>query len=87
MTGKGICMNSSCTYHVFKGTKGVERVSIRPATFAPKTHKIGIVEVNGKLFACIYAEPFPHTNADVLNDYVNNREDFNPFDESLGGWC
>jgi hypothetical protein len=86
MTSRGGCLGRSCTYHVFKGTKGVEHVSIRPAPFAPQSHKLGVVEVNGRLFACSYAEPFPSSNTDVLKDYVKDRHDFHPFDESTGNF-
>jgi hypothetical protein len=83
---RGGCLSRSCTYHVFKGTRGVEHVSIRPAPFAPHSHKLGVVEVNGRLFACSYAEPFPSFKTDVLKDYVNDKTDFHPFDESTGSF-
>jgi hypothetical protein len=86
MTSRGGCFSRSCAYHVFKGTNGVEQVSIRPAPFAPASHKLGVVEVNGRLFASSYAEPFPSSNVDVLKDYVKHKHDFHPFDESTGNF-
>jgi len=85
-SARGGCLGRSCTYHVFKGTKGVEHVSIRTAPFAPHSHKLGVVEVGGRLFATSYAEPFPQSDIDVLKAYVEDKTDFHPFDESTGNF-
>lgn len=52
----------------------------------PETHRVALVEVRGRVYACTYAEPWP-SEADVREDWDtygrrHPTKGFRPYDES-----